>query len=227
MENMTWSQDTLVTVWDMRVLNRDMLKSRVCVRHTDTGHAGHFGPVWFHRLWGIREDPTLRSHPFLMHLLDVCFNILVHANKLKKLATRMVLVGAWFAPYPIPISLLSIATQKAPERASRLQLQKKCMHVIGCCCTVSQIRKSIVEASTMLIRFGIARSSTKQGWINMHEMIQLYAKKKGGNSTTIAMFQGVGSKGAISLHSEHLWAACFLVFGFVNDPVIVEPKVSE
>lgn len=178
-------------------------------------------------LWGIREDPTLRRHPFLMQLLDVCFNILDHANKPKKLATRMVLVGAWFAPYPIPISLLSIAAHKAPERASRLQLQKKCLHVIGCCCRVSQIRKSEAEASTMLIRFGIARSSTKQGWINMHEMIQLYARKKGGNSTARAMFQGVGSRGAISLHSEHLWAACFLVFGFGNDPVIVEPKVSE
>lgn len=178
-------------------------------------------------LWSIREDSTLRSHPFLMQLLDVCFNILDHANKPKKLATRMLLVGAWFAPYPIPISLLSIAAHKAPERASGLQLQKKCLHAIGCCFRVSQIRKSEAEASTMLIRFGIARSSTREGWINMHEMIQLYARKKGGNSAARAMFQGVGSRGAISLHSEHLWAACFLVFGFGNDPVIVEPKVSE
>jgi hypothetical protein len=108
--------------------------------------------------WGIREDSTLRSHPFLMQLLDVCFKILNHANKPKKLATRMVLVGAWFAPYPIPISLLSIAAHKAPERTSGLQLHKKCL---GCCCRVSQIRKSETEASTILIRFGIARSSTK------------------------------------------------------------------
>jgi len=99
--------------------------------------------------------------------------------------------------------------------------------VIGCCCRVSQIRKSEAEASTSLIRFGIARSSTKQGWISMHEMIQLYARKKGGNSAARAMFQGVGSRGVISLHSEHLWAACFLVLGFGNNPVIVEPKVSE
>eukprot|EP01018_Ginkgo_biloba_P034257 Gb_12687 [translate_table: standard] len=177
--------------------------------------------------WGIREDSTLKNHPFLMQLLDVCFSILDHADEPKKLASRMALVSVWFSPHPIPISLLAVAAHKLPERTNGLQVWKKCLHAVGCCCGVSQARKSETEASAMLIRFGFARSSSRQGWVHIHEIIQLYARKKGGNSAARAMFQGISNRGTISLHSEHLWAACFLIFGFGNDPVIVEPKVSE
>eukprot|EP01018_Ginkgo_biloba_P002481 Gb_04059 [translate_table: standard] len=177
--------------------------------------------------WGIREDSTLRNHPFLTQLLDVCFSILDHADEAKKLAFKMALVSAWFAPYPIPISLLAFAAHRLPEKTCGLQLWKKCLHVVSCCCVISQTRRSEAEALAMLIRFGIARSSSRQGWIHIHEMIQLYARKKGGISAARAMFQCISNRGTIFLHSEHFWSACFLIFEFGNDQVIVKPKVAE
>ena len=43
----------------------------------------------------------------------------------------------------------------------------------------------------------------------------------------MAMIQAIINHGPISQNLEHLWAACFLLFGFGHDPVVVEVKVSE
>ena len=37
----------------------------------------------------------------------------------------------------------------------------------------------------------------------------------------------LGYSPTISLHFEHFWAACFIVLGFGNEPIVVELKVVE
>jgi hypothetical protein len=89
------------------------------------------------------------------------------------------------------------------------------------------MKRKELESTLLLLRYGIARQCTRQGWLHFHEIVQLYARKRGGVQAARAMVQGVRRKGAISLHSEHFWAACFLVLGFGNDPIVVELKVVE
>ena len=84
--------------------------------------------------------------------------------------------------------------------------------------STSHMKRSEVEAASMLTRFGIGRSSTNPDCIHVHEIIKLYAWKRGATRVAQAMY---------SASHEHLWAACFLLFGFGNDLVVVEPKPSE
>ncbi|KAK1266180.1 hypothetical protein QJS04_geneDACA000373 [Acorus gramineus] len=178
--------------------------------------------------WGGREALTLRKHTFLMQLLDVCFSIFDHAEGPMSLATRMVQASGWFAPSAIPVSLLALAAHKIHEkRHNRSKLWKKCVNALTCSFTTSHMKRTESEAASMLVRFGIAKSSEKPGCIHFHEMVKLYARKRGASKVARAMVQAVGIRGSVAHHSEHLWAACFTVFGFGTDPVIVELNVTE
>lgn len=177
--------------------------------------------------WSGREGHLLRRNTFLFQLFEVCFSIFDHADGPRSLATRMVQVSGWFAPSAIPIFLLALAANKVPEKHQGTRLWKKFLHSLTCGLTSSYTKRSEAEASSMLLRFNIARSSTKQGYLHFNELIKLYALKKGVTGVAQAMVQAVIGRGSISQHSEHLWAACFLLFGFGNDPIVVELKVSE
>lgn len=177
--------------------------------------------------WTVRDDPALKNNPFLVQLLGVSFSILNHANRPRSLASRMVWVGGWFAPAPIPVSLLASAAHKVSAKRSGMYLPKKCLKYLCCCFLASQTKRWEADAVALLLRFGIAKRTSRQGWIHFHEIIQLYARKKGGVPAAKAMVQGIGKKAIVSLHPEHFWAACFLLFGFGNDPVIVEFKVMD
>lgn len=177
--------------------------------------------------WTDREVPTLRRHTVLIQLLDVCLSIFDHADGPRSLATRMVQVSGWFAPSAIPISLLAFAAHKVPEKHHSAPVWKKCLRSLTCGFTTSHIKRSEAEASSMLMRFGIARSSTKPDCIHFHELVKLYARKWGGTRVAHAMFQAVYLRGSVSQSSNHLWAACFLLFGFGTDPVVVEPRPSD
>ncbi|KAM7268908.1 hypothetical protein ACFE04_011074 [Oxalis oulophora] len=167
------------------------------------------------------ESQTLRKNPFLLQIFEVCFWIFDHAHGPKSLATRMVLASGWFAPAAIPVSLLALAAHKIPEKNKG----KKLWRSLLCGLASSYNKKSETEASSMLLRFNIARSSTKLGHVDFNGIVKLYAKKRGVTGSAHAMVQAVISRGA--RHSEHVWAACFLLFGFGNDPVAVELKVPE
>ncbi|KAF8413196.1 hypothetical protein HHK36_001172 [Tetracentron sinense] len=177
--------------------------------------------------WSGREGHKLRRYTFLLQLLEVCFSIFDHADGPGSLANRMVQVSGWFAPGAIPISLLALAAHRIPERHQGTQLWKKCFHALICSFTPSYTKRSESEAYSMLVRFGIVRSSTKQGCLHFNEIIKLYARNRGVAGVAQAMVQAVSSRGSISEHSEHLWAACFLLFGFGKDPIAVELKVTE
>ncbi|XP_042515234.1 uncharacterized protein LOC122089564 [Macadamia integrifolia] len=177
--------------------------------------------------WSGKECSMLRRHTFLLQLLEVCFSIFDHADGPRSLATRMVQVSGWFAPAAIPISLLALAARRIPEKHKGTGLWKKCWHGLTCGVTSTHTKRSEVEASSMLVRFSIARSSTKSGFIQFNELIKSYARKRGVTGVAQAMVQAISSRGSIIQHSEHIWAACFLLFSFGTDPVVVELKVNE
>ncbi|WVZ26361.1 hypothetical protein V8G54_004905 [Vigna mungo] len=177
--------------------------------------------------WCNKKAHSFRQNTFLLQLLDVCFSIFDHADGARSLATRMVLVSGWFAPCAVSVSLLALAAQKIPEKQKGTCFWRKLLQSLTCGFTSSHTKKSELEACSLLLRFNIARSSTKQGHIHFNEMIKLYARKREVTGSAQAMVQAVMNQGSISESIEHLWAACFLLFAFGHNPAAVELEVSE
>ncbi|KAJ0967254.1 hypothetical protein J5N97_024171 [Dioscorea zingiberensis] len=178
-------------------------------------------------IWSDGEAHILRQHPFLMQLFDVCLSIFDYADGPCSLAAQMVQVSGWFGPAAIPLPLLAMAAHKVPGKSHGTQAWKKVFRALTCSFTSTHIKRSEIEASSMLVRFGIARSITKQDGIHFHEIIKLYARKQGSIGIAKAVVQAVTMRSFVSLHSEHQWAACFLLFSFGTDPVTVDLKPSE
>ncbi|XP_021735800.1 uncharacterized protein LOC110702408 [Chenopodium quinoa] len=176
--------------------------------------------------WNGKEGNTLRKNTFLLQLFEVCFSIFDHADGPRSLATRMVQASGWFAPAPVPVSLLAAAAHKIPEKHKGTRLWKKILHSLPCGFT-SYTKRSEAEAASMLLRFNIARSSTKQEYIYLSEIVKLYARRRGVTGVAHAMVQAVIGRASVVHHPEHLWAACFLIFGFGNDPIVVELKIPD
>ncbi|KAL9246694.1 hypothetical protein vseg_020197 [Gypsophila vaccaria] len=176
--------------------------------------------------WNGKEGNTLRKNMFLLQLFEVCFSIFDHADGPRSLATRMVQASGWFAPAPIPIPLLASAAHRIPKKHQRSRLWKKILRSMACGFT-SYSKKSEAEAASMLLRFNIARSSTKPGYVHFNELVKLYARRKGVTGIAQAMVQAVITRAPVLHNSEHLWAACFFIFGFGNDPIVVELKIPD
>ncbi|KAL0393565.1 UNVERIFIED_CONTAM: hypothetical protein Slati_4322700 [Sesamum latifolium] len=177
--------------------------------------------------WSSRENHSLRRNNFLLQLFEVCFSIFDHADGPRSLATRMVLASGWFAPAPVPVTILALAAQKIPEKHHRRRLWRKILCSLTCGFTSSYARRSEAEASSLLLRFNMARSCTKDGCIQLNHLVKLYARKRGITGAARAMVQAVISRGSIFQNPEHIWAACFLLLGFGKDPIVVELKVTE
>ncbi|KAK4746037.1 hypothetical protein SAY87_012349 [Trapa incisa] len=177
--------------------------------------------------WSGREGNSLKRYSFLLQLFEVCFSIFDHADGRRSHATRMVLASGWFAPAPIPVSLLAFAAQRIPEKRHSTHCLKKLIHSLPCGCPSSYARKSEAEAVSMLLRFNIARSSARQGFIHLNHLVKMYARRRAMVGASEAMVHAVLSCGSVSDHADHLWAACFLMFGFGTDPIVVELKVPD
>ena len=174
--------------------------------------------------WSGREAHVFRRNTFLMQLFEVCFSIFDRADGPRSLATRMALASGWFGPAAIPLSQLTVAAHKILEKRQQTRLWRK---LLACGFTSSYTKKSEAEATSVLLRFNMARSSTKQGCLQFNDLVKLYARKRGLNGAARAMVHAVMNRRSIIHHWEHMWAACFLLFGFGRDPVVVELKVSE
>ncbi|CAI9094103.1 OLC1v1029777C2 [Oldenlandia corymbosa var. corymbosa] len=174
-----------------------------------------------------RESHPLRRNTFLLQLFEVCFSIFDHADGPRSLATRMVLASGWFAPSPIPISLLALAANKIPEKQHRRKVWKTVLCSLTCGFTSSYSRRSEAEASSLLLRFNMAKPCMKEGYIHFSPLLKLYARKRAVTGVAQATVEAVVSRGSISDHSEHIWATCFLLFKFGNDPIVVELKVTD
>ncbi|GAB4857402.1 hypothetical protein Ancab_015311 [Ancistrocladus abbreviatus] len=173
-----------------------------------------------------KEGHMLRQNSFLLQLFEVCFSIFDHVGGARSLASRMVQASGWFAPAAFPVSLLALAAKKIPEKHKGARLWKRIICSLPCGFT-SYAKRSEAEATSLLLRFNVARSSTKEGYIHFNDLIKLYARRRGVLGAAQAMVQAVINRASVSHHLEHLWAACFLVLGFRNDPVFVELKPSE
>ncbi|OIW19822.1 hypothetical protein TanjilG_24535 [Lupinus angustifolius] len=177
--------------------------------------------------WSGKEAQSLRKNTFLLQLFDVCFSIFDHADGPRSLATRMVLVSGWFAPGVIPVSLLRLAAHKIQEKHKRNRFCRKVLRSLSCGFSSSYTKRSEFEASSLLLRFNIARDSTRQGYIQFNGLVKLYARKREVTGAAQAMVQAVISQGSISQNMDHLWTACFLIFGFGHDPPVVALEVTE
>lgn len=179
----------------------------------------------------ITEEQYCKNNPFLMKALQFCFAILQQTNVRRNLlASRMLLVGGWFAPAPISAGLLAAAAKNMPAIGNRLKKWTKCLALtFGCCsgCLAPQAWKSDEDSALTLVKLGLARraNNRQQGcWIQFHPITQVFAKRKEGLEAAKAAVQGVRKTGNPLVNSDHLWASAFLVFGFKSEPPLVQLK---
>ncbi|XP_019059376.1 PREDICTED: uncharacterized protein LOC104814630 [Tarenaya hassleriana] len=175
-----------------------------------------------------RDANLLRRNMFLLQLFEVCFSIFDHADGPRSLATRMVMASAWFGPAPVPVPVLALAANKLPDKNRGPRLRRQLIRALTCGFTSSYAKRSESEAASMLLRFNIARTCSRQGFIHVQQLMKLYARTRVPmNENAPAMVQAVINRASISETAEHIWAACFLLFGFSSQTPILQLKISE
>ncbi|GFS31685.1 P-loop containing nucleoside triphosphate hydrolases superfamily protein [Actinidia rufa] len=182
----------------------------------------------------VAYEQFFRTNPFLMKVLAFCNAILQQTSgKRSHLASRMLPVGAWFAPPPISASLLAAVAKSMPATTNRFSNRNKCLGLALCCfsscCLASQTSKSEEESALLLVKLGLARRTNRQPgcWIQFHPITQIFARRRDDLLAAKATFQGVRKVGNPLVYSDHLWASSFLVFGFKCEPPIVQLKAVD
>lgn len=174
--------------------------------------------------------------PFLMKMLGFCLSIL-DKTALKKncLASRMVLVGAWFSPSPISANLLITAAQHIPVAHNKLQKWTECLHLgsflYGCSFMARTWKKTEEEYALLLVRLGLARKVMYQSglWIQFHPITRIFARtrtKEAERAIQATIFATM-KLGQPLLNIDHFWANAFVVFGFKSEPPLLELKPIE
>lgn len=181
----------------------------------------------------IADEQFCRSNPFLMKVLSFCNAILQQTNGTRNiLASRMLLVGAWFAPAPISTSSLAAAAKSITATESRFGKWTKCLSLAFLCChgcLENQTWRSEEDSSLLLVKLGLARRANRQPgcWIQFHPITQTFARRKESSIAAKATIQGVRKVGNPLVNSDHLWASAFLVFGFKSEPPLVQLKAVD
>ncbi|KAL0312572.1 UNVERIFIED_CONTAM: hypothetical protein Sradi_5656500 [Sesamum radiatum] len=177
--------------------------------------------------WSSRENHSLRRNNFLLQLFEVCFSIFDHTDGPRSLATRMVLASGWFAPAPIPVSILALAAQKNTRETPPSSLMEKdlaflnmWLYIIIC----SEIRSRSIF---IVVEIQYGKKLYERRLHSAQPSSQALCTKEGNHRAARAMVQAVVSRGSIFQNPEHIWAACFLLLGFGKDPIVVELKVTE
>ncbi|KAL8505370.1 hypothetical protein ACS0TY_016562 [Phlomoides rotata] len=175
------------------------------------------------------EKQFCRSNTFLIKVLLFVSSLLQQTNGNRNLlSSRMLQVGAWFAPSPIPSNLLAVAAKSMPSSRNKLKKWTKCLKLTFCCLS-NQACKSEEESALLLVRLGLASKANKHPgiWIQFHPITQVLTKWKDGLIAAKAAVEGVRKGGNGLMNSNHLWASAFLVFGFKNEPPLVQLKPIE
>ncbi|XP_020589250.1 uncharacterized protein LOC110030716 [Phalaenopsis equestris] len=162
---------------------------------------------------GEKED-LFTHNPFLLQLLDFLFFVLNQQKKHGKLAKKMTQVCCWFASSPIPISLLAFAAELPNERTPAFFLKNCCQMFMSEKKTLGTNLLKAEAASSMLIGVNLARRSSRKGFISFHDIIRIYAYKRGGDKFASSMVRAISTQGCLPVHLNHIWAACFLIFKF-------------
>ncbi|KAL3614856.1 hypothetical protein CASFOL_040517 [Castilleja foliolosa] len=181
------------------------------------------------------DQQFCRTSPFLMKVLSFCADLLQQTNGNRNLlASRMLQVGAWFAPSPIPANLLATAANHVPLGKNKLRKWTKWTKCCSGCFFPSQTWKSEEEESALvLVRLGLARRvDNKNPGINscciqFQPVTQTFAKWKYGLVSAKAAVQGVRKTGSPLMSPDHLWASAFLVFGFKSEAPLVQLKAID
>ncbi|CAA0841149.1 P-loop containing nucleoside triphosphate hydrolases superfamily protein [Striga hermonthica] len=186
----------------------------------------------------VDESPPPTS-PFLTKVLSFCADVLERTGGARNaLSSRMLRVGPWFAPGPVPSDLLAAAASHVPSSNGR----KKWAECVGpalSCFFAGQTWKcgGDNDSAQLLVRLGLARRAIRVGqpgqlWIQFHPTAREFAKwryggPRGGPSAAKATVQGVRKIGSPIITPDHMWATAFLVFGFKNEPPHVQLKPAE
>lgn len=177
--------------------------------------------------WVDRQDPILMYNRGMVQLLDVCLALFDLFGEHGCLASRMVQACGWFSPSPIPIPLLAAAASTiSHENDNHNYSWKRWLCAIPCV-RISHNEQLEAKATEILVRLRVARVCTRSGFIFFHDIIKLYMRKRGNFATARAMVHVIMQYGSPRYHSEHIWAASFLLFNFGSDPVVISLEVPD
>ncbi|KAL3692830.1 hypothetical protein R1sor_006481 [Riccia sorocarpa] len=151
-----------------------------------------------------REDMVLRISPYLPRLLNVCFSLLENTSGPVNLASKMALVAGWFAANPIVLEHLTLAASIYEEKLPLCVCLGNCMYSAFWCCMASRSRRRVGDAAYLLIQCGIARRTTKEGYIYFSEAVRVFLRRKGGSHAAKAVIQAVGKSEVLTSHLEQL-----------------------
>ncbi|KAI3675695.1 hypothetical protein L1987_85287 [Smallanthus sonchifolius] len=183
--------------------------------------SSHFDEVF----WG--------NNKFLLKVLIFCMTILQEENGTRNaLASKMLLVGAWFAPLPVSANLLAAAATSITGSTNRFKKWARCANMTFFCCSgflQSQTSRSEEDSALVLVKLGLARRANRHPgcYILLHPITQFFAKLKGGLLTAKATIQGIRKLGNSVSNLDHLWASAFLVFGYKSEPPVVQLKAHD
>ncbi|XP_076943587.1 uncharacterized protein LOC143613870 [Bidens hawaiensis] len=172
------------------------------------------------------------NNKFLLKVLIFCITILQENGTRNVLASKMLLVSAWFAPLPVSANLLATAATSLAGSANRFKKWAKCANMTLFCCSgflTSQTCRSEEDSALVLVKLGLARRANRHPGchILLHPITQTFAKLKGGLLAAKATLQGVRKLGSPVSNWDHLWASAFLVFGYKNEPPLVQLKAHD
>ncbi|XP_068636260.1 uncharacterized protein [Aristolochia californica] len=163
--------------------------------------------------WSSNDGTILRDNPFLMRLLEVCFSIFRFSDMEQNMGARMLLASGWFAPSPIPVYLLTLAADWVQKEYCPVRIWRKFIQSMTCRCLASD-DTPVGEASNLLVNIGMARSNAQQDSLHFHEIVKLYVRKRGGFGVARAVLRMIINGKSVPMQTEHIWAACFLIFQF-------------
>ncbi|CAK8564748.1 unnamed protein product [Lathyrus sativus] len=175
------------------------------------------------------QEQWCKNNLFLMKTFLFCFETLEKTKaKGNVLAVRMLLVGGWFSPAPISVSLLTNAAKSVSASENHLKKWTNCTSLTSSCLP-PRTWKDEEDSATLLVKFGLAKRTNLHDdgiWLHFHSITQTFAKTKGGLKYAKATIQGV-RKTSNHVISDHLWESAFLVFGFKSEPPAVELKATD
>ncbi|XP_010485162.1 PREDICTED: uncharacterized protein LOC104763498 [Camelina sativa] len=177
------------------------------------------------------DEQYCKSNPFVAKVLAFSLAVLEQAEGNRNLLSlKMLLVGAWFAPVPIPVNLLAAAAKNMPTSGNRFSKWNKCLsHTFAWCGGCGLGRRSEEDAAFLLVRLGLARITNRQPgcWIQFHPITQTFARRRDYILAPKATVQGVRKIDNPLLNLDHLWASAFLVFGFKSEPPLVQLQAMD
>ncbi|XP_010545302.1 PREDICTED: uncharacterized protein LOC104817726 isoform X2 [Tarenaya hassleriana] len=179
----------------------------------------------------INDEQYCKANPFITKILTFCLAVLEQAEGNRSLLSlKMLLVGAWFAPVPVPASLLAAAAKKMPTGGNPFSIWSKCLsHTFAWCGGCDLGHRSEEDSALLLVRLGLARITNRQPGccIQFHPITQSFARRRDCVLAPKATVQGVRKINKPVVNLDHLWSSAFLVFGFKSEPPLVQLKAVD